>query len=104
MDKGTLLSFFYIKFYSAFKDFKGTVRVISINPPCKDGNVRFTTVPLKSYLIIEEFNSDNFSIASFTSKKCTRHFWREPANENKKLGETKSLIFNSYLPDNAFIG
>ena len=27
---------------------KGTVSVISSNPPCKDGNARFTTVPLKA--------------------------------------------------------
>ena len=27
--------------------FKGTVSVISNNPPCKDGNTLFTTVPLK---------------------------------------------------------
>ena len=27
--------------------FKGTVSVISDDPPYKDGNVRFTTVPLK---------------------------------------------------------
>ena len=27
--------------------FKGTVSVISNDPPCKEGNVRFTTVPLK---------------------------------------------------------
>ena len=28
---------------------KGTVRVMSSNPPYKDGNVRFTTVPLKAF-------------------------------------------------------
>ena len=28
---------------------KGTVRVISVTPPCKGGNVRFTTVPLKKF-------------------------------------------------------
>ena len=27
---------------------KGTVSVISRNPPCKDGSVRFTTIPIKS--------------------------------------------------------
>ena len=27
---------------------KEIVRVISSDPPCKDGNVRFTTVPLKA--------------------------------------------------------
>ena len=26
--------------------FKGTVSVVSSDPPCKDGNARFTTVPL----------------------------------------------------------
>ena len=28
-------------------DVKGTVSVISSNSPCKDGNARFTTIPLK---------------------------------------------------------
>jgi len=27
--------------------FKGTVSIISSDPPCKDGNSRFTTVPFK---------------------------------------------------------
>jgi len=27
---------------------KGTVSVISSDPPCKDGNARYTTVPLKA--------------------------------------------------------
>ena len=31
-----------------FFNIKGTVGVISSEPPCKDGNVRFTTVPLKA--------------------------------------------------------
>ena len=28
-------------------NFKGIVIVFSIDPPCKDGNLRFTMVPLK---------------------------------------------------------
>ena len=28
--------------------FKGTVSLISSDPPCKDGNARFTTVTLKA--------------------------------------------------------
>ena len=28
--------------------FKGTVSAISSDPPCKDGNARFTVVPLKT--------------------------------------------------------
>ena len=32
---------------------KGTVSVISSDPPFKDGNVRFTTVPLKSLNLIK---------------------------------------------------
>ena len=31
-----------------FHKIKGTVSVISSDPPCKDGNARFTTVPLKA--------------------------------------------------------
>ena len=49
---------------------KGTVRVISRDPQCKDGNARFTTIPLKPFLInngkefvvlidLTVFNSDN---------------------------------------------
>ena len=30
---------------------KGTVSVISSEPPFKDGNVQFTTIPLKLFLI-----------------------------------------------------
>ena len=32
---------------ATFYKFKETVRVISSVPPCQDGNVQFTTVPLK---------------------------------------------------------
>ena len=35
-------------------DMKGTVSVITSDPPCKDGNVRFITVPLKALFIIFE--------------------------------------------------
>ena len=32
-------------------EFKGTVRVISSDPSCKDGNARFTTVPFKAFSV-----------------------------------------------------
>ena len=34
--------------FKMFFNMKGTVRVISSNPPMKNDNARFTTVPLKS--------------------------------------------------------
>ena len=33
-------------------ELKGTVRLISSNPPCNDCNCRFTTVPLKAISLI----------------------------------------------------
>ena len=45
------MKFFFLWFAQcthSFLQIKGTVSVISSNHPCKDGNVRFTTVPLKS--------------------------------------------------------
>ena len=35
-------TFFVLRFI-----LKGTVSIISSNPPCKDGNSRYTTVPFK---------------------------------------------------------
>ena len=37
--------FFSVKIFNNPFHFKGTVSVISSDPPCKEGNVRFTTVP-----------------------------------------------------------
>ena len=45
---------------------KGTVSVISSDPPCKDSSIQFTTVPLKS--LSDQtclFISVNFSIVSY---------------------------------------
>ena len=36
--------------------FKGTVSVISSEPPCKDDNERFTTVPLMIFIYTVYFN------------------------------------------------
>ena len=49
--------------------FKGTENVISSDPLCKDGNVRFTTLPLQPLSDnvesgINTFNSDSFSLVS----------------------------------------
>ena len=30
---------------------KGTVSVVSSDPPCKEGNAQFTTVPLKTFCV-----------------------------------------------------
>ena len=37
------------------------------------------------------------SLLLLTSNKCACHFFKEPANENEQLKETKTLISNSYL-------
>ena len=50
---------------------KGTVSVISSDPPCKDGNARFTTVPLEAFLIKYDYESD---INVFLSLKCLFSF------------------------------
>ena len=36
-----------LKFAFLFQNLKGTVSVFSSDSPCRDGNARFTTVPLK---------------------------------------------------------
>ena len=36
-------------------------------------------------------NYDNFTIASYKQEFRMNHFYREAANENKKLKETKSM-------------
>ena len=37
------------------------------------------------------------SLLLLTSNKCACQFFRQPANENEQLKETKTLISNSYL-------
>ena len=42
---------------------RGTVSLIFCDPPCKDSNSRFTTIPLNplsAFLSLKVFNSDNF--------------------------------------------
>ena len=43
-----------------------TVSVISSNPPCKEGNSRFTTVPLKSLLFLSSKESSLFKFLKNT--------------------------------------
>ena len=78
-------------------DIKRSISVISSDPPCKDNNVRFTTIPLKPNLIIKNVDA----IPSFSGfkkyliqiisplilirKKCAIHFRRGHANENNSL-------------------
>jgi len=35
--------------FKSFVEFTGTVKVISGDPPCQDGNAGFTTVPLNTF-------------------------------------------------------
>ena len=82
---------------------KETVSVILCNPPCKDVNSRFTTVPLKPYsdknvedtivfLTRKVFISVSFSIA-FCMQEMRNHLRRETTNENEK--NKKTLISSS---------
>ena len=52
---------------------------MSSEPPCKNGNARFTIVPLKR------------------SKIWRRNFCREPANENEQFQGTKTLISVQFM-------
>ena len=70
---------------------KGTVRVILSDPPCKDGNPRFTTVPwnlnliknvedIVVFLTLKVFLFLSFSIASYI-----QGMRRETVNKNRQL-------------------
>ena len=87
--------------------FKRTVSVISSDPPCKNGNLLFTTIPLEPvsdnkcgrYRRFPDSKSDYFCellLASILNKR--KPFHREPANENKQLNETKTWISISRIP------
>ena len=47
--------------YHYLQQLKGIVSVISINPPCKDGYDRFTTVPLR-YPYLQLWKTDYFQL------------------------------------------
>ena len=65
------------------KQIKGTVNVISSDPPCKDDNARFTTVPLKLCLIKYES-----VINVYVSLTCLFHM--------RFLGKNHLRIFLDY--------
>jgi len=74
---------------------KETSNVISTGPPCQDGNVRFTTVPLiknaeDNVVLVtwKVFNSDHFYIASNMQEK-TSHFSRE----SKKRFNNRGILY-----------
>ena len=82
-----------IKVYAcAFAQFKGIVSVISRDPPCKDGDGGFTTLPLnpcpiknvEDIVILSQrvFILINLSITSYNQE--TR---RETTNENEQFKE-----------------
>ena len=69
----------------------------------QDGNARFTTVPLKLFLIknVEDtvvflarkmLISMGFLNCFLKVKNAQNHFCKEPANKNKQFKETKALI------------
>ena len=63
-------------------DLKGLYSVISSDPPCKDGNARFTTVPLKPvedsfvFLTGKGFRADNYSNASYKQEMYASYLQR----------------------------
>jgi len=70
-----------------------TISEISSDPPCKDDNARFTTIPLNLYLInnvedivvflgIKVYNSDHFYQNCFFSKNCSSQFCTKTTIEN----------------------
>ena len=71
---------------------KGTVSVISSDPPFKDFNVRFTTVPGKPTSDHEKYIILLFSQLFPKSKKCTSPFFREIVNEKKNSLKTNYMI------------
>jgi len=80
---------------------KGAVNVISSEPPSKDGNARFTTVPLKTlsdpyrercivvFICLKLFNSDNV----FLQYKCASHCCSETTIE-KTINKINKKMFN----------
>ena len=52
-------------FFNPYFEIKGKESVISSNPPCKDVNVWFTTVPLNPW-----FNQKRVRHLRFSDKKC----------------------------------
>ena len=69
-----------------------TESVISSNPPCKDRNAIFTTIPLiPSFSLARKlFNSDHLSIASY--KQEMHRSLSQKIRKKKQFQETKILI------------
>ena len=62
---------------------KEIVRVISSDPPCKNGNVRFTTAPLKDLSGQEQVFKDNLIVFKCRlSSKVTRAFYQRKTFRN----------------------
>ena len=62
--------FYWLTLYTKGVGLKGTVIVISNDPPCKDGNTRFTTEPLKALsnqVWINVYNIDNWIFSTVVS-------------------------------------
>ena len=74
---GTFIGLESIPFTETY--IKRTVSVILSDPPSKDENIRFTTVPLKPQ------SDKKYGVFPMIIKKCASQFRREPANENKPL-------------------
>ena len=78
-------------FPSFYKNIKGTVSVISSDPPCTDGNAGFPKKPLQpysdkmwkipSFFYPKVFISVSISIVSY-KQEMRKSFCRETANEN----------------------
>ena len=84
-----------------FLCFKGTVSVISSDPPCKDDSAGFTTVPFKvlsdqvlsNYILMFiTFQADYFNLGSLTKVICA--FTTIQENVGKR---GKTTIFHTLL-------
>ena len=72
--------------------------MISIDPPCKNGNLLFTTVPLEPVSDNKCGRYSRFPDSESVYFCERKPFHREPANENKQLNETKTWISISRIP------
>ena len=94
------MKFFFLWFAQcthSFLQIKGTVSVISSNHPCKDDNVRFTTVPLKSSDQVWNryprfFQTGFFPICDFSAKVTIVHFLL--IGKKKKFSELFESEYN----------
>ena len=80
------------------------VNVISSDSTCKNGNVRFTSVPLK--LLSDQYCGRYCRFSGFRSIKLCSYIFlgRKTTIENKQFSKLSTLIFNTHLIRQNFRG